>query len=240
MFKLFRKIRYDLMEKNKTGRYLKYAIGEIVLVVIGILIALQINNWNENRKERQIEEKILKEIYANLESDITNLKLKIEETNAFKTANLKVLEHLENKTPLTDTLKFYYSRLNGFGTFRPITVGYENLKSKGADIIQNDSLRAAISELYDFKYFYFVEDLVFAVQNYRSAKSENYYDNVMLTEGIFERAEPYDLEKTQNDKKFKGLLKSAAVVLNYMNYKRATGIEQIEEVMQDIQKELSN
>ncbi len=50
MIKLFRRIRYDLMEKNKTAKYLKYAIGEIVLVVIGILIALQINNWNEDRK----------------------------------------------------------------------------------------------------------------------------------------------------------------------------------------------
>jgi hypothetical protein len=50
------------MEKNKTGKYLKYALGEIVLVVIGILIALSINNWNENRKEINIENKILLEI----------------------------------------------------------------------------------------------------------------------------------------------------------------------------------
>ena len=52
MIKFFRRIRYDLMEKNKTGKYLKYAIGEIVLVVIGILIALSINNWNENKKKK--------------------------------------------------------------------------------------------------------------------------------------------------------------------------------------------
>jgi len=51
MIKFYRKIRYDLMEKNKTGKYLKYAIGEIVLVVLGILIALQVNTWNENRKD---------------------------------------------------------------------------------------------------------------------------------------------------------------------------------------------
>lgn len=50
MIKFFRKIRYSLMSENKTGKYFKYAIGEIVLVVIGILIALQINNWNESRK----------------------------------------------------------------------------------------------------------------------------------------------------------------------------------------------
>ncbi len=47
MIKLFRKIRYELMKKNKTSKYLKYVLGEIVLVVLGILIALQINNWNE-------------------------------------------------------------------------------------------------------------------------------------------------------------------------------------------------
>ena len=52
MIKFFRRIRYDLMEKNKTGKYFKYAIGEIFLVVLGILIALQINNWNENRKKQ--------------------------------------------------------------------------------------------------------------------------------------------------------------------------------------------
>ena len=56
MIKFFRKIRQDLLKKNKTGKYLKYAIGEIVLVVIGILIALSINNWNENKKNiNQVE-----------------------------------------------------------------------------------------------------------------------------------------------------------------------------------------
>ena len=50
MIKFFRHIRQNLIMENKTRKYLKYAVGEIVLVVIGILIALQVNNWNENRK----------------------------------------------------------------------------------------------------------------------------------------------------------------------------------------------
>jgi hypothetical protein len=50
MINFFRKIRHKLMVKNKTATYFKYAIGEIVLVVIGILIALSINNWNESKK----------------------------------------------------------------------------------------------------------------------------------------------------------------------------------------------
>jgi len=72
MIKFFRKIRYDLMEKNKTGKYLKYAIGEIVLVVIGILIALQINNASQQKTNRDHIESILESIYYNLESDMGN------------------------------------------------------------------------------------------------------------------------------------------------------------------------
>jgi len=66
MFKFFRRIRFDLMEKNNAGKYLKYAIGEIVLVVIGILIALSINNWNEQRKQNRN----LRDLYSNLLLDI--------------------------------------------------------------------------------------------------------------------------------------------------------------------------
>lgn len=53
MIKFFRKIRQQLLNENKTSKYLKYAIGEIVLVMIGILLALQVNNWNNERKEYQ-------------------------------------------------------------------------------------------------------------------------------------------------------------------------------------------
>lgn len=78
MIKFFRKIRYDLMEKNppagragKTGKYLKYAIGEIILVVIGILIALSINNWNEDRKDKVREKATLYKFMQDLKSDST-------------------------------------------------------------------------------------------------------------------------------------------------------------------------
>ncbi len=71
MINFFRKIRYNLMEQNKTGKYLKYAIGEIVLVMVGILLALQVNNWNENRRMNQKVVEILKEIQLDLKKDIT-------------------------------------------------------------------------------------------------------------------------------------------------------------------------
>ena len=73
MIKFFRKIRYNLMEQNKTGKYLKYAIGEIVLVVIGILIALQINNWNEERKVNLREHSLYQNILTDLENEDVRL-----------------------------------------------------------------------------------------------------------------------------------------------------------------------
>mgnify|MGYP003642309183 CR=1 FL=1 len=69
MIKFFRKIRQNLLMENKTGKYFKYAIGEILLVVIGILIALQINTWNENRKLDEIKENYYRQIILDLESD---------------------------------------------------------------------------------------------------------------------------------------------------------------------------
>ena len=69
MIKFFRKIRYNLMSKNKTGKYFKYAIGEIVLVVLGILIALQINNWNENQKKVKTEIEYVNNLIQDIKND---------------------------------------------------------------------------------------------------------------------------------------------------------------------------
>jgi len=74
MIKFFRKIRYDLMEKNKTAKYFKYAIGEIVLVVIGILIALQINNLSEKNKVHAKQETYLSLIKGEMLNNLESLK----------------------------------------------------------------------------------------------------------------------------------------------------------------------
>ncbi|MEN2281448.1 hypothetical protein AAGF08_04860 [Algoriphagus sp. SE2] len=79
MIKLFRKIRYELLEKSKMGKYFKYAFGEIILVVIGILIAIQINNANQKRQDREALEGYLSSIVQNIESDLKKAK-KINET----------------------------------------------------------------------------------------------------------------------------------------------------------------
>ncbi|MCB0656887.1 MAG: hypothetical protein KDC57_12160, partial [Saprospiraceae bacterium] len=71
MINFFRNIRGQLLAENKLVRYLIYALGEIILIILGILIALQINNWNEKRKEAILEKQILQEIRDNLMLDTT-------------------------------------------------------------------------------------------------------------------------------------------------------------------------
>ncbi|MGB5271860.1 MAG: DUF6090 family protein, partial [Eudoraea sp.] len=104
MFKFFRKIRQNLLTENppngragKFGKYLLYAIGEIVLVVIGILFALQINNWNEFKKDRAVENKLLIELKENLNTNLVRLTDEIQkEHNSIAEINL-IVEHIDNR-----------------------------------------------------------------------------------------------------------------------------------------------
>jgi len=97
MIKFFKKIRQNLLMKNKTGKYFKYAIGEIVLVVIGIIIALQINNWNERRKVSSTQEKYLTLLKTEAENNLTEIintknavsEMKIEQIALYNLINEK-------------------------------------------------------------------------------------------------------------------------------------------------------
>ena len=152
MIKFFRNIRKTLIEQNKMGKYLKYAIGEILLVVIGILIALQVNNWNESRKERLAEQKILKEILIDLEFSKEDLIRDID----INKENLKSAEKLKqillDRKNIGDSIIYLMNDSYYATQFYPRTTGYQSLKSKGLDLITNDSLRKSIIGLFDFAF----------------------------------------------------------------------------------------
>ena len=82
MIKFFRKIRQRLLTENKFSKYLLYAIGEIVLVMVGILLALQVNNWNELRKKEEAEIQLYHKIIADLNSENAIIEIKIRELSA--------------------------------------------------------------------------------------------------------------------------------------------------------------
>jgi uncharacterized membrane-anchored protein YhcB (DUF1043 family) len=81
MIKFFRHIRKSLISENKMSKYFKYAIGEIILVMIGILLALQVNNWNQNRIEKNEETEIIAKLHTEFQENKKNVEEFIEELN---------------------------------------------------------------------------------------------------------------------------------------------------------------
>ena len=131
MINFFRKIRYDLMEQNKTGKYIKYAIGEILLVVVGILIAISINNWNENKKSDRVLKNYYSQILQELEKDTTYIhqRIKVLDSNILKHNNY--LDKFQEQVSL-EKLLISQGKLNfGVQNLKFNTNTIETLQSTG-------------------------------------------------------------------------------------------------------------
>ena len=148
MIKFFRHIRKSLIQENKMGKYFKYAIGEIILVVIGILIALQINNWNETRKNQTYEKEILTLINQNLINDSIALSTELYNLKESNLLTDKVLQQvsLEN---YTDSLRNWMGKIISFERFKSQSSAFEVLKSKGIDLVSDNQLQLALISYYD-------------------------------------------------------------------------------------------
>lgn len=143
-----------MLTENKFGKYLIYAIGEIILVVIGILIALQINNWNEFNKEREREKRILNEIRDNLKFDVVDFESNITNLQNKVTSSKSILQILKNNNDYNDSIGYFFYYLKTYPHFSNKSNGYNLLQSEGLDIIQNESLRKGITDLYEDRYQY--------------------------------------------------------------------------------------
>ena len=155
MINFFRKIRKNLADDNKPLKYMRYAVGEIVLVVIGILFALQINNWNEERKERLLETKILKEIVSNLNIDLIGIRDDIAIMDSVNLACHDIILFMETDSTPSESIYYNAPKIRENLHFDPNKSGYSLLISKGVEIILNDSLGGAISNLYESSYPYY-------------------------------------------------------------------------------------
>ena len=150
MIVLFRKIRKSLLESNRLTQYLGYAFGEIFLVVIGILIALQINTWNENRKQRIYELKMLRELSNSIQKDkryfgsmVDRLEQKENAVNELLHLRLTGMENL-------DSISKYFQITRYEVLFQYNSGPYGSIKSGGIDKISNDSIRTKMEDLYEF------------------------------------------------------------------------------------------
>jgi len=112
MIKFFRKIRQNLLMENKTGKYFKYAIGEIILVVIGILIALQSDNWNQNRRNNLVVANYYGQILKDLNKDKAQIQVRIKELTEniqlYETYNLEFEEQESVSTLIASQAKLHF------------------------------------------------------------------------------------------------------------------------------------
>ena len=154
MLKLFRKIRHKLLDEGKLKRYLIYAFGEILLVVIGILIALQVKNLNENRKIRTVEVQILKDLIIGIEDDIESINYNIDKHSEAINSCKVLLDIFSENIGYDDSLSSHFAAIHYYTQFMSNIGSYESLKSKGYKTISNKELRFEIINLYEKWYLH--------------------------------------------------------------------------------------
>jgi hypothetical protein len=216
MIKFFRKIRQNLLSEGKTGKYLKYAIGEIILVVIGILIALQINNWNINNQQEKLETKYLKEIRNNLKSDLPDINFNIEFNESRLRSNEIVLQYLNREIDYSDSLKFHFGNLIFTTRTLPNISAYESLKSRGLEIITNDTLRQNITSLYSFLYHNVID---FEKQDDNSFQYGLFIPEVSKAfniQTVWKSAVPIEEQKIPDNYQLKNAITTNILIRKYM------------------------
>lgn len=179
MLKFFRQIRKTLLDSGHVSKYFIYAIGEIFLVVIGILIALQVNNWNQTRLDGIEERKIIKSIYEEIDVNLIYIKEILSRTavHAKSGADLLALTGPNPQDLPQDSLMHYFSSATFLSYFLPNVSAFESLMNgNDLNLIQDDSLK-----------YLFEEYRVLLTQADRSNKDrENFFNDFVRSYNINE------------------------------------------------------
>ncbi len=237
MINFFRKIRQQLLTENKFSKYFKYAIGEIFLVVIGILIALSINNWNEERKARIKEKKVLIEVLSTLERNCNLLEAYILDFRRYNNSADTILLALDMKLQYKESYgrHFHNARVD-----LPINfvsqAGYEELKNVGFDIIQSDELKNEIVNIFETTYpsmREILDSFKTTNQNFLEHIRHHFYDR--SNEGLLI---PVDYKLLLKDHYFYSALSNTKGLRNWYIIEQSKCLEESQRVLQLIKNEL--
>ena len=199
MIKAFSKIRRKLLSESNLSKYLVYAIGEIILVVIGILIALQINNWNQNKQLRNTELKTLKSLHESTKINLVELNhilgaqiqrnKSLQEVLFFDLSN-QPLSYLDSL--ITENVENY--------TFDPSTGIYNSIINSGKiEIIANEALKNRISMLHDRVADY--QESEDEITEYtKTHLEENFIDNLSINPIVLAKLRKRTEEEKQKDR----------------------------------------
>ena len=242
MIKFFRKIRHKLISEKRIAKYLLYAIGEIVLVMIGILLALQVNNWNEKRILKKNEVEILKQLNVDLKSNFIELNEIYTALNARISAGMKVMHHLNSSNEVTDSLKIWVVQTGGNSIFNNANTTYNNIETSGKNIISNDSLRLRITLMYELEFANVHERerrLYERTQDYREQLFK-FFKASPSEDGNFVVNTPKDFIALKNNDDYKNRL---VEILNHRTMRARwlkQTLENLEQLIKDVDAEIEN
>ena len=160
MISFFRRIRQQLLQAGNFRKYLFYALGEIILVVLGILIALQVNNWNQQSNERTTEIKLLTQFKSDLERSLRDIEGNIAMHDQAILSGDIIKDHFDKNKPYHDSLATHFSFAFVWSRLVLNLAAYETIKSHGIEIISNEDLRDEMVSLLEGSLFFFrqIED----------------------------------------------------------------------------------
>ena len=245
MIRFFRQLRQKLLSQNLMRKYLFYAIGEIILVVIGILIALAINNWNEEQKLREYEKDILKEIQTGLVNTRQDVLRAIEEDQRWRACNYKILEYLDEQKPYDSTLDPCFGSYFWSATVQITTSAYDELKVRGLELISNPELRRELTEMFDSKFDVIKSEV--EVWDSELLNSTIYPMHVKLFRKYYpeswqvfddEFAKPVDYQSLLTNEAYKNLLTEIISLRNYSIVINQSLEKDLQHLIGSIDKEL--
>ena len=157
MLHFFRRIRRDLLANREIYKYIKYAVGEILLVVVGILIALQINNWRELKKTEQATIQIYENLLLSLRQDSTDIERILKYQDHCVAAQIKLLTNsstqIESQLKDTSIQDLLVDIIRGSVSFFPNSGVYNAIISNGdIGLIDNNEIKVSLIQLYDHQY----------------------------------------------------------------------------------------
>ena len=209
MIKFFRNIRHKLLENNRGSKYLLYAVGEILLVVIGILIALQINNWNEQQKERREEIKLLKNFKSSIEGDTARINYFLHEFGTINNSINILLNHIKADHPYHDSLNFRFLNSTAVWAPRIDEEIFATMTASDLNIISNEDLKKKILSYYSFAKKVF-DTSISRYHDVVASASKDIFSTRF--DGLWNTRDgamiPHDFKALKNDKIYNYFLKS--------------------------------
>jgi hypothetical protein len=206
----------DLRKEHRLPKLLISGAGEVTMVMLGVLLALGVQNWNDDRKDAIKETKLLREMRENLNADLSDCRWNIDFNERALQGNRTVLRQLDHRIPFTDTMRVHYATLFGCTQLVANTSAYDNLKSIGFHLIRTDSLRKAITVLYSERYTYLRSMELDMDAPQQTDRMASQIADKLVVDSMWVSARPVDPEALMDDASFMGTLRMNIFFRGYM------------------------